>query len=60
MRAGGNGASPGNLTLSFSIVKLVALVLFRGQDIAMPFDKPRVIEKLSLKLYGWLHGVSQD
>ena len=43
MRAGGKGASPGNLYLVFLIVTAVALVLFKGQDVAPPFDKPRLI-----------------
>ena len=60
MRAGGRGASPGNLSLLFLIVTVVALVLFRSQDVAPPFDKPRLIEKLSLKLYLRLHVLSQD
>ncbi len=58
MRAGGKGASPVNLSLLFLIVKVMALVLFRSQDVALPFDKPRLIEKLSLKLYRQLHVVS--
>ncbi len=36
MRAGGKGVSPGNLSLLFLIVKAVALVLFRFQDVAPP------------------------
>ena len=60
MRAGGKVASPGNLSLLFPIVKVVALVFFRSQDVAPPFDKPRLIGKLSLKLYWELHVVSQD
>ena len=50
MRAVGNGASPGNLSLLFLILTLGALVLFRGQDNALSLDKPRLIEKLSLTL----------
>ncbi len=60
MRAGGKGALPGNLSLLFIIVKAVALVLFRSQDIPPTFDKPRLIDKLSLKLYTQLHVESQD
>ncbi len=37
MRAGGKGALPGKLSLLFLIVKAVALVLFRSQDVAPPF-----------------------
>ena len=44
-RAGGKVASPGNLSLVFLIVTAVALVLFRSQDVALFFDKPRLIEK---------------
>ncbi len=51
MGASSKGASPGNLSLLFLIVKAVALVLFRSQDVELSFDKPRLIEKLSLKLY---------
>ncbi len=60
MRAGGKDASPGNLSLLFLIVKAVALVLLRSQDITLPFDKPRLIEKLPLQLYRQLHVVNQD
>ena len=60
MRAGGKGASPGNPSLLFLIVKAVALVVFRSQDVATPFDKPALIVKLSLKLYWQLHVLSQD
>ena len=60
MRAGGKGASPGNLSLLFPIVKVVALVLFRSQDVPVTFDKPGLMEKLSLELYRQLHVVSQD
>ncbi len=45
MRAGGKGTSPGDLSLLFLIVKSVTLVLFRSQDVALPFDKLRLIEK---------------
>ena len=55
MRAGGKGTSPGKLSLLFLIVKAVALVIFRSQDVAPPFDKLSLIEKLSLKLYRQLH-----
>ena len=51
MISGGKGASPGDLSLLFHIVKVVALVLFRSQDVAPPFYKPRLIGKLSLQLY---------
>ncbi len=37
MRSGGKGASPGDLSLLFHIVKVAALVLFRSQDVAPPF-----------------------
>ncbi len=60
MRAGGKGASPGNRPLLFLIVKAVALVLFRSQDVPLTFDKPRLIEKLSFKLYRQMHVVSRD
>ena len=60
MRSGGKGASPGDLSLSFHIVKAVALVLFRSQDVAPPFHKPRLIEKLSLQLYRQMHILSLD
>ncbi len=60
MRSGGKGASPGDLALLFPIVKVVALVLFRSQDVAPPFDKPRLIGKLSLQLYRQLHVLSLD
>ncbi len=60
MRAGGKGASHGNLSLLFLIIKAVARVIFRSQDVAPPFDKLRLIEKLSLKLYWQLHVLSQD
>ena len=46
MRAGGKGASPGNHSLVFLFVTAVALVLFRSQDVALPFDKSKLIEKL--------------
>ena len=59
MRAGGRGASAGNVSLSFLIVKTVALVLSRSQDVAPHFDMPRLIEKLSLKLYRQLHVMIQ-
>ncbi len=38
----------------------MALVLFRSQDVALLFDKPRLIGKLSLKLYRQLPVVRQD
>ena len=40
MRSGGNGASPGDLSLLLLIVKEVALVLFSSQDILLPLDRP--------------------
>ena len=49
MRSGGKGASPGDLSLLFHIVKAVALVIFRSQDIALPFFEPILIGKLSLR-----------
>ncbi len=60
MRSGGKGASPGDLSLLFHIVKVVALVLFRSQDVATPFNKPRLIGKLSLQQYRQLHVLSLD
>ncbi len=48
MRSGGKGSSLGDLSLLFYIVIVVAQVLFRSQDVASPFDKPRLIGKLSL------------
>ncbi len=60
MRVGGKGVPPGNLSLLFFIVKAVALVLFGSQDVALPFYKARLIDKLSLKLYWQLHVLSQD
>ena len=60
MRAGGKVASTGNLSLLFPIVHVVARVLLRSQDVALLFDKPRLIEKLSLKLYRQLHVAGQD
>ncbi len=60
MSAGGKGVSPGDLSLLFLIVKAVPLVLFTSQDVALPFDKTKLIEKLSLELYRQLHVVSQD
>ncbi len=59
MRAGGKGATPGNLSLLFLILKAVTLVLFRSQDFDLPFDKSRLKEQFSLKLYRQLHVVSQ-
>ena len=56
MRSGGKGASPGDLSLLFHIEKVVALVLFGSQDVAPPFDKP----KLSLQRYMQLHVLSID
>ncbi len=44
MRAGAKGASPGNLSLLILIIKAVALMLFRSRYVALPFDKPRLIE----------------
>ncbi len=35
-------------------------MLFRSQDVAPPFDKPRLIEKLSLQLYRQMHVLSLD
>ena len=60
MRAGGRDGSPGKLSMLFLIVQAVALVLFRSQYVTLPFDKPRLIQKISLKLYRQLHVVSQD
>ncbi len=60
MRSGGKGASPGDISLLFHIVKVVALVLFRSQDVAPPFGKPRLIEKLPLQLYKQMHVLSLD
>ena len=58
MRSGGKGASPGYLSLLFHIVKVVALVLFRSQAVALPFDKPRLLGKLSLQFYRRMHVLS--
>ena len=55
MRSGGKGASPDDLCLLFHIVKVVALVVFRIQNVATHFDKPRLVEKLSLQLYRQMH-----
>ena len=60
MRSGGKGASPGDLSLLFHIVKVGALVVFRKQDVAPPFNKPRLIGKLSLQRYRQLHVLSLD
>ena len=60
MRSGGKGAAAGELSHLFHIVKVGALVLFKGQDVAPPFDKPRLIEKLSLQLYRQMHVLSLD
>ncbi len=60
MSTDGKCASPGGLSLLFSIVKVVAMVLFRSQDFALPFDKLRLIEKLFVQLYGQLHVVNQE
>ncbi len=60
MGSGGKGASPGDLSLLFHIVKVVALVLFRSQDDALPFDKSRLIGKLSMQLYRQMHILSLD
>ncbi len=60
MRSGGKDASPGDLSLLFHIVKVVALVLFRSQDVALPFSKPRLIGKLSLQLCRQMHELSVD
>ena len=60
MRSGGKCASPGDIFLLFHIVKVVALVLFRSQDVAPPFNKPRLIGKLSLQRYRQLHVLSLD
>ena len=60
MRAGGKGESPGNLSMLFLIVRAAALVVFRSQDVPLTFHKPRLIEKLLLKLYRQLHVMSQD
>ena len=50
MRFGGKGASTGDLSLLFHIVKLVELVLFRSQDAA----------QFSLQRYRQLHVLSLD
>ncbi len=50
------GGDRGNLFRLFLIVKVVALVIFRSQDVAVPFNKPT----LSLKLYWQLYILSQD
>ncbi len=60
MRSGVKGESPGDLSPLFHIVKVVALVLFRSQDVALPFHKPRLIGKLSLQRYRQLHVLSLD
>ena len=60
MRFGGKGGSPGDLSLLFHIVKVVALVLFRSQDVAPPINKLRLIGKLSLQRYVQLHVLSLD
>ncbi len=60
MRSGGKGASSGDLSLLFHIVKAVALVHFRSQDVATSFHKPRSIGKLSLQLYRQMHVLSID
>ena len=60
MASGGKGASPGHLSLLFHIVKAVALVLFRSQDVALPFDKPRLLGKLSLQQDGQMHVLGPD
>ena len=49
MRAGGKGASPGNFSLLFLIVKAVALVLFKSQDVPPTFDKPRLIKTMIIE-----------
>ncbi len=59
MRSSGKDASSGDLSLLLLIVKVVAQVLF-SQDVAPPFNKPRLIGKLSLQQYGQLHVVSLD
>ena len=45
------GTSPGNLSLLFFIVKAVVMVVFRSQDTTLHFNKLRLMEKSSLKLY---------
>ena len=60
MRSGGKGASPGELSLPFHIVKVVALVVFTSQGVASPFDKSRLIGKLSLRLYRQMHVLGLD
>ncbi len=60
MTSGGKGASSGDFSLLFHIVKVVALVLFRSQDVAPPFNRPRMIGKLSLQRYRQLHLLSLD
>ncbi len=54
MRSGGRGLSPGDLSLLFHILKVVAVVLSRSQD-ATPFNEPRLIGKSSLQRYRQLH-----
>ena len=60
MRSGGKDATPGDLFMLFHIVKMVALVLFRKQDVAPPFHKPGLIGKLSFQLYRQMHVLSLD
>ena len=60
MRSDGKGASLGHLSLLFHIVKVVAVVLFRSQDVAPPFDKPRLVGKLTLQLYRQMHVLNLD
>ena len=58
MRVGGKGASPGNLSLLFLIVKAVNWCFLEAR--MLPFDKPRLIEKSPLNLYRQLHVVIQN
>ena len=48
MRPDGKDAPPGNLSLLLLIVKVVALVLFSVQDIAMWLDRTRLTGKVPL------------
>ncbi len=57
MRKGSSGASPGKFPQLFPIVKVVAVVLFTVQDIAMWLDRARLIGKVSLEWDRGLHVV---
>ena len=62
MRKGSSGASPGTHELCklpqlFPIVKEVAVLLFSVKDIAMWFDRGRLIGKVSLEWDRGLHVV---